>query len=264
MPRLNILPVVLFVLLCFQANAYEPAVYLQYTAPQKLAKAKPWYLEDFRFGGGVGYGLYVTNQMDYEITTNYGDFKELIPTYFGAIYKKVNPSLEMGVQGRFGGLLTLKSENTQGTSCDFNELQFSAIYSFTRDVAMQRRSYTVNGIFSLGVTNFRSKYFTVDSITQREFQPVASVGYNGAIKSGKDQLERQTALIGNIGVALGYRLTKNFTVYWENTFNLSASNKMTGNLHKKSWIPTDGYLFSSVGIYVNFSGSRGKISCPKF
>jgi hypothetical protein len=129
---------------------------------------------------------------------------------------------------------------------------------------MEKRPFTVNGIFSLGVTNFRSKYFTVDPLTKNESRPVASVGYNGAVKSGKDQLERQTALIGNLGFALGYRFTKNFSLYWENTFNLSASNKMTGNLHKKSWIPTDGYFYSSVGLYIRFGTRRNMLSCPKF
>jgi hypothetical protein len=219
---------------------------------------------DLRFGGGVGYGLYVTNQMDYEITRNFGDYKELLPTYFGAVYKKMNSNFELGLQGRFGSLLTLKSENTQGTSCDFNEIQISAVYSFTKDVAMDTKPYTINGIFSLGLTNFRSKYFTVNKFTQKEIRTLASVGYNGGIKSGKDQLERQTAVIGNIGFAAGYRFNKNFSVFWENTFNLSTSNKMTGNLHKKSWIPTDGYFYSSVGLYIRFGAKSGLIGCPKF
>ena len=73
---------------------------------------RPLQIEDFRFGGGVGYGFYVTNQMDYVITTNFGEFKELIPSYFGSIYKSLNRNFEVGLQFRNGHLLTLKSENT--------------------------------------------------------------------------------------------------------------------------------------------------------
>ncbi|MFY8164994.1 MAG: hypothetical protein ACOVJ8_00295, partial [Sediminibacterium sp.] len=67
-----------------------------------------------------------------------------------------------------------------------------------------------------------------------------------------------------LSFALGYRFNKNFSLHWENTFNLSASKKMTVNLHKKSWIPTDGYFYSSAGLYIRFSGKRGQLACPKF
>jgi len=254
---------VIFLLMACQLLASNPNE-TGLLKPAELARVKkPWIIEDFRFGGGVGYGLYITNQMDYEITTNYGDFKELIPTYFGAIYKKVNSRLEMGVQARFGSLLSLKSDNTQGTSCDFNEVQISAVYSFTGDVVMDRKPYTINGIFSLGAINFRSKYFEVDTKTQKEGRIIGSVGYGNAI-AGKVQTERQTALIANTGVALGYRLNSTFSLYWETTYNMSASNKMSGNLFKRSLIPPDGYLYSSVGLFIRFSGKRGQLGCPKF
>ncbi|MCG9881151.1 MAG: hypothetical protein MH472_11185 [Bacteroidia bacterium] len=242
----------------------EPNVSLNYKPNEMQRVSKPWYIEDFRFGGGVGYGLYVTNQMDYEITTNYGNFKELIPTYYAGIYKNVNRNIEMGVQARFGKLLSLKSQNTQGTSCEFTDAMFSFVYSFNDNVAMERKPFTVNGILSLGVINFRSKYFTVDTKTQVEDDIISSVGYNNAIKTGKIQPERQTALIANTGIALGYRLNHTFSVYWETTYNMSSSKKMSGNLFKRSLIPPDGYLYSSVGLFIRFGSKRGQLSCPKF
>ena len=220
-------------------------------------------IEDFRFGAGVGFGLYVTNQLDYKITTDYGDFKELIPTYFGAIYKKVGDNLEIGAQARFGSLFTLKSENTQGSRCDFNELQLSAVYSFTGDVSMQQKKVTVNGVLGLGLINFRSKYFTVNTRTQQEAVVYASVGY-GDIGANKAQLERETALIGQTGIAIGYQFSDALSAYWETTYNMSSTNKMSGNLFKRSLIPPDGYLYSSVGIFVRFGSKRGQLSCPKF
>lgn len=220
-------------------------------------------IEDFRFGAGVGFGLYVTNQMDYQITTNYGDFKELIPTYFAAIYKKVGDNLEIGAQARFGSLFTLKSENTQGSRCDFNELQISAVYSFTKDPDMAYNKFTVNGIFGLGLTNYKAKYFTVNTKTQQEDVVYASVGY-GDIGARRTQRERQTSFLGHTGIAIGYKLNKNVSLYWETTYNMSTCNKMTGNLFKKSLIPPDGYLYSSVGIFVRFGNNHGRLSCPKF
>jgi hypothetical protein len=263
MTPLKVFFINLFLLIGLCAEAYVPLYTPNFNTPTNIAKVgKSANLEDFRFGFGVGYGLYVTNQMDYKITTNYGDFKELIPSYFAAVYKQVNNNLEVGLQARFGSLLTLKSENTQGTSCDFNEVQVSVVHSFTKDIAMDSKPFTVNGIFSLGITNFRSKYFTIDRITEKE-KIVAQVGYGG-ISAKMNQPNRQTAIIGNTGIAIGYRFSRSLSMYWENTFNLSTSNKMTGNLAKRSYIPTDGYFFSSVGLYIRFSDRKGQLSCPKF
>lgn len=263
MTPLKVFFIYIFLLIGLCAEAYVPLYTPRFNAPSNIAKVgKSANLEDFRFGFGVGYGLYVTNQMDYKITTNYGDYKELIPTYFAGVYKQVNNNLEVGLQARFGSLLTLKSENTQGTSCDFNEVQASAVYSFTKDIGMDSKPYTINGIFSLGITNFRSKYFTIDPITEREVI-VSKVGY-GVGSAKINQANRQTAIIGNTGIAIGFRLSRSLSMYWENTFNLSTSNKMTGNLNKKSNIPTDGYLYSSVGLYIRFSDRKGQLSCPKF
>lgn len=253
----------LFLLFGLCVEAFEPLNTPKLNMSSNIAnKSKSATREDFRFGFGVGYGLYVTNQMDYKITTNYGDFKELIPTYFAAAYKQVNNNLEVGLQARFGSMLTLKSENAQGTSCDFNEVQVSVVHSFTKDIGMDSKPFTVNGIFSLGITNFRSKYFTIDPITEKE-KIFSQVGYGG-ISAKMNQPNRQTAIIGNTGIAIGYRFSRSLSMYWENTFNLSTSHKMTGNLAKNSYIPTDGYFFSSVGLYIRFSDRKGQLSCPRF
>lgn len=264
MQRLTQILVVILILIGFKAMASEPISLLS-TKPTEIARvSKPWYIEDFRFGGGVGYGLYVTNQMDYEITTNYGSFKELIPTYYAGVYKNVNRNIEMGVQARFGKLLSLKSQNTQGTYCEFNDAQFSFVYSFNNNVAMDKKPFTVNGIFSLGVINFRSKFFTVNQSTLQEGNIISAVGFGNSIKTGKIQPERQTALIANLGIALGYRLNYTFSLFWETTYNMSSTNKLSGNLLKRSLIPPDGYLYSSVGLFIRFKGKRGQLGCPKF
>jgi hypothetical protein len=221
-------------------------------------------IEDFRFGGGVGYGFYVTNQMDYVITTNFGEFKELIPSYFGSIYKSLNRNFEVGLQFRNGHLLTLKSENTQGSTCDFNEAQFMVNYSFNHNVNLEQQPFTYNAHIGLGLTQFRSKYFTVNVAKEEIEDVLASVGYNGEIVSSKDQLEKQITVIGNFGLSIGWRLNRTFSLYFENSVNISTSNKMSGNLFKRSWIPPDSYYYTALGLYIKIKPNRGQIGCPKF
>jgi len=223
-----------------------------------------WSWEDFRFGGGVGYAFYLTNQMDYQITTNYGEFNELIPSYFGSINKALNSRWEMGLEYRNGHLLTLKSQNTQGSTCDFEDIQFNIDYSLNDNAGLTNGRFTVNGQIGLGAISFRSKYFTVNSKTESIDRIFSSVGYSGEIKTSKDQADKQIAVIGNFGLVLGMRLTKNISLYWQNTVNISTSNKMSGNLHKRSWIPPDGYYYSGIGLYINITQQKGRIGCPKF
>ncbi len=257
--RINLLVWLLCCVLPQLIFAYEPVNGLAIARYRK-----PMQIDDFRFGGGVGYGLYVTNQMDYEITTNFGDFKELIPSYFGSIYKVVNKDFEVGLHYRNGHLLTLKSENTQGSTCDFNEGQVLLSYSLNRNADLQKQALTYNVQIGLGLTQFRSKYFTVNVAQEKIDKIYASVGYNGEIVSSKDQKEKQLAVIGNLGFHIGLRINRTFSLYFENTVNISTSNKMSGNLHKKSWIPPDSYFYSALGLYIRITPKRGQIGCPKF
>lgn len=230
----------------------------------KTASGQSWYLEDFRFGGGVGFGLYVTNQIDYTITTNFGPFKELQNHYTLGVFKVLNEDFEAGFHYRNGHLLSLKSENTQGTSCDFDEVQFQVNYSLNHDVGMTSGRYTINAQAGLGANRFRSMYFLVDPKLEQLTEVVSSAGYENSIISRKDEANKVTTLIGNLGVVLGYRLSQNFMLYWENSLNMSVSNKMSGNLFKRSWLPPDSYFFSGLGLYINFTSGRDKLGCPKF
>lgn len=223
-----------------------------------------WDWEDIRIGGGVGYGFYLSNQMDYAITTNFGNYTELIPSYQGGVYKTLNKSMEFGLQYRHGHLFTLKSENTQGMDCDFDEGQFNFDYSLNHNAGLHNGNFTANAQLGLGVTSFKAKYYAVDPVSESLKEIFSSIGYNGSIVSAKDQPNRQLSIIGNVGLVLGFRISQHVSLYWENTVNISTSNKMTGNLFKKSWIPPDGYYFSGISLYINF-GSRGnQLGCPKF
>jgi hypothetical protein len=225
---------------------------------------KGWYLEDFRFGGGVGNAFYLSNQMDYAITTNYGVFDETRPTFFGAIYKAINDDFEIGLNYRHGSMQTLKSENTQGSQCDFDEAQFNVAYSFNHNIRLTQSRFTVNGSIGLGGTYFKSMYFTVDPKAREIVDLYSTVGYDGEMAGFKNQAKKQAAVIGNFGISLGFRLFNNITIYWENNVNISTSNKMSGNLNKKSWIPPDGHFFTGIGLFINITPSRGRLGCPKF
>ncbi len=240
------------------------SIELNNTFALKYPSSKKGALEDFRFGGGIGTCLYLTNQMDYSLTMNYGDFREIIPAYFGGVYKVLNDDFEVGFQFKTGHLLTLKSENTQGSTCDFNEGQFNVNYSFNQNVGLTRDRYTVNAQIGIGATQFRSKYFSVNTAVESIDQVFSTVGYEGTLISSNDQANKQVAIIGNFGLVLGYRLSERLCVYWENSVNISTSNKMSGNLYKRSWIPPDGYFFSGIGIYFKISPQKGRLGCPKF
>ncbi len=243
--------------------ASNPKNKLSYRAP----------IEDWRFGLGYGTSLYFSDQMDYTITRNYGSFKEIRPTYFFGIFKNLNSSFEIGLNGQHGSMLTLKSENTQGSQCDFDEVQFITQYSLNDNIALSESRVTFNAQIGLGAIRFSAMYFTIDPTTQAIDNIVSTVGYGfyenryfpGNTNAQKDLANKKMVVIGNLGLNLGVRVFDGLTVYWENSFNISTSNKLSGNLYKYSWIPPDCYVFSGIGLYINFSGNnQKKLSCPKF
>lgn len=254
--KLPILTTVAFLLSFFLASSVF--------AEKPGKRGKKGGIELWRFGGGYGNSFYLTNQMDYAITRNFGEFEEVRPTYFGAAYKKLNSSMELGLNFRHGSMQTLKSENTQGTQCDFDDAQVTFGYSFNNNIGLEDKRYTINGQIALGGILFKSMYFTVDEDLQRIRKYYSTVGYQGELSSSKDQENKQLAVVGNFGITLGFRLLNNVSIYWENNVNISTSNKMSGNLHKQSWIPPDGYFFTGVGLFINITPARGKISCPRF
>ncbi len=221
---------------------------------------------DWRFGGGIGYSLYFTNQMDYLITTQYGNFKELIPSYYMGIYKQINSSFEIGIAARQASMLTLKSENSQGTQCDYYDAQAIIQYSFNDNIGLTDSRITWNAQIGLGAVNFRSMYYSVNTDTREILEIYSTLGYGLNRANRKDIANRKTVIVGNFGLNIGLRVFQNLSIYFENSFNISTSNKMSGNLYKKSWIPPDCYVFSGIGIYVNLgNGGYGKrIDCPKF
>ncbi|MBC7384369.1 MAG: hypothetical protein H7296_15490 [Bacteroidia bacterium] len=231
----------------------------------------PFAIENWRFGIGYGNAFYITNQMDYIITTNYGSFKEVRPSFFYGVYAAISQRLEIGISGKHGSMLTLKSQNSQGSQCNFDDLQFNVQYSLNRNAGLKKGRTTANVQLGIGAIYFKSMYFTVDPITKGIRDIFSTVGYKNAAVGDRpisfgfiDIPDKKAAIVGNIGINLGFRVTQNVSLYWENSLNVTSSNKLSGNLFKSSFIPPDSYFFSGLGVYVNIgSGSSRPLNCPR-
>lgn len=253
------------ILVCAYVISFQAAVAAGSDKTGRNFLASRSRIESWKIGGGVGYSFYLSNQMDYAITKKFGEFTELIPCYQAGVAKTLNNTWEVYAVFRNGHMFTLKSENTQGLSCDYNEFQINADYSLNHNALFQKSRYTLNAQMGLGATYFRSQYMKMNAKTQTVSQIFSTVGYNGTIISIKDQPEKQLAIIGNLGIVAGFSLNRYMSIYWENLINISTSNKMTGNLFKRSWIPPDGYYYTGLSLYIQLSGGRSdQLGCPKF
>jgi hypothetical protein len=75
---------------------------------------------------------------------------------------------------------------------------------------------------------------------------------------------KKFAAIVNLGLNLGVRVTRNISLYWENSIQVSTSNKLSGNLAKQSLIPPDGYFYTGINLFYKFGMAGGRLTCPKF
>ncbi|MFY8019969.1 MAG: hypothetical protein ACOVP1_02180 [Bacteroidia bacterium] len=218
----------------------------------------------YRLGVGSGYTYYLGNQMDYEITSGFGNFNENRVGQNLGFYKALNNQWELGGFVRNTSMLTLKSENTQGVECIFQDAQFTAQHSFNDNIELSGSPITFNATLGLGFIYFQSRYFTVDPVTAKEIQNFSTIGYGYAdgFDGQKHDPSKRIAVTGHAGFNIGIRITKNINIYQENNFNLTTSNMLSGNLYKRSWIPTDGYWYSGLALYIRWGNKAD--ACPRF
>jgi hypothetical protein len=221
--------------------------------------------DSYRIGIGMGYNYYLGDQMDYKITNSFGNFNENRTAKTIAFYKTINSNWELGAFARDASMMTLKSENTQGLECYFQDIQFIAQYSLNDNVDLSGSAITYNATLGLGLINFKSRYFGVNPISEKEISNYATIGYG--IEDGylgtRNSPDKVTAVTGHAGINIGYRVSENINLYFENNFNLTTTNKLSGNLFKYSWIPTDGYWYSGLALYIRLFSKKAD-ACPRF
>jgi hypothetical protein len=229
--------------------------------------------DGWRFGIGTGYSLYIGDQMDYQITRNYGDFKELRPHFTLSAFKQKNEEREWGFVYKVGSFQTLKSNNTQGIQCNYNEVQMVFNKSLNENVGLNGGPFTINFQSGLGLTYFKSMYYAVNNNFQTIDYLMSSVGYGNTETTNRvgaslnvydDHIpNKKLAIIGNLGFNMGFRITREVRLYWENSLNISLSNKMSGNLVKTSKIPPDMYFYTGLQLSYRFGAGSSRVGCPR-
>jgi hypothetical protein len=227
-------------------------------------------LDGWRFGVGTGYAFYLGDQMDYTLTRKYGDFNELRPNLTLAAFKQISDEKEWGLVFKTGSFQTLKSSNTQGVQCNYQEIQTIWQRSLNDNIDLNGNGVTVNFQYGFGLMYYKSKYFTVDDKISLENNIRSSVGYGLENRTNFmgiayiDIPNKKFAVLGNLGLNLGFRIAANLSLYFENSIQVSTSNKLTGHLYKVSKIPPDAYFYTGLSLFYKFGKGGKRLVCPKF
>lgn len=247
----------------------DNGIHLQYNsvlAPQKTQRFKA---EDWRIGAGAGFAFYVGNQRSFtELTTKFGEFTEFRPSFVVEVFKRINTHFEVGARFINGRSEVLKSQNTLGVRNDFNDIQFNVQYSINDNIDLSGSPLTFNAQAGLGLIYFSSKFFGVDPVRRIEDKVYSAVGYGDLYRNSsvvaRQIPEKQLVPIGNLGFNIGLRLSPVIALYWQNNLSLALTNKMSGNLFKRSQIPPDGYFYTGLLLSFRLGAGANRYGCPKF
>lgn len=220
-------------------------------------------LDGVRIGGGIGISYYWGTQSDNIPKLNTYGKNELNIGYNFQIYKAIDYKNEFGIRYLKTQLWSFKSKNTQAINVDLNEFAFVYQRSLNDNIGISSSPVTFNMLLGLGIIRYSAMAYSISP--QQEFNKTSSVG-NGYQPVPIDLLirDKQTTAAGLIGLNMGVRIARNLTLYFENTFTLSASNNITGLLTYKGKLPVNGYTYHALSLYINLGNQRGKLSCPKF
>jgi hypothetical protein len=222
-------------------------------------------LNNMRIGVGVGESIYWGTQMDNTISTNTFGVSEINPGFSFQTFFSFDKKQEIGIRYLSTELWSFKSDNKLAFNAKVDE--YSLVYqrSLNNNIDFKSRAnFTYNLVLGAGVLYYRSVFYIVDP-NSGELKPFSSVG-KGAIdvSSGLRVIQQIPSISGLVGFNIGYKISEKFSLYFENSFTLSASNKITGNLLLRSEIPANGYTFSSFSLFYNLSSKYSQLSCPKF
>ncbi len=225
------------------------------------------FYKDIRLGVGIGGSVYCGNQMDEKISFSTFNKSEVNSGYNFQIYKGIDENNELGFRYLTTSLWSFKSNNELALNAELQEFSFLYQKSLNNNIKMDGSRFTFNLHAGLGLCYFRSAFYDIVN-PENAFQvPFTAIGYgniqtlNGGVISEK---LLQPLLIG--GFNIGYRISPIFSIYFENSLSLTNSNKLSGNLLRKSSIPPDGYTYHCITVYINYSKlhSASRIKCPKF
>ncbi|MFZ4797424.1 MAG: hypothetical protein ACOYMA_08005 [Bacteroidia bacterium] len=219
--------------------------------------------DNLRFGGGIGSSYYWGSQSDNIPKLDTYGKNELNTGFNFQIYKAVDYKNEFGIRYLKTQLWSFKSNNTQAINVDLNEFAFVYQRSLNDNVGISSSPITFNMLFGIGIIRYSAMAYSISP--KQEFNVSSSVG-NGYQPVPIDWLirDKQTTAAGLVGFNMGVRVARILTLYFENTFTLSASNNITGVLTYKGKLPVNGYTYHALSLYFNLGNQRGKLGCPKF
>jgi hypothetical protein len=144
--------------------------------------------------------------------------------------------------------------------------EFSLIYqrSLNNNIDLKSKDkFTYNIVLGTGIIYYRSIFYLVNT-ESGELTPFSSVGKGDLkVSSNLKVIQQIPTVSGLVGFNIGFRISNKFSIYQENTFTLSGSNKITGNLLLRSEIPNNGYTFHSLALFYNISSKYNQLKCPK-
>lgn len=225
------------------------------------------FYKNARLGVGVGGSLYLGTQMDEEISLSTYNKSEVNLGYNFQVYKSINDKSELGFRYLNTSLWSFKSNNELALNADLQE--FSILYqrSLNNNINLDGSRFTFNLLAGLGLCYFRSAFYNIINPEDGFTVPFTAVGYgNITTINGQNISDKLLQLLFIEGFNIGYRISPRFSIYFENSLSFTNSNKLSGNLLRKSNIPPDGYTYHALTIYINYSQyfSAKKMKCPKF
>jgi len=220
----------------------------------------------WRIGAGVGGNIYCGSQVDEKLSFSTYDKSEVNQGINIQFYKSIDYKNEIGFRFLNTELWSFKTSNQQALNAKINE--FAVLYQRSlnenSDLYSNRFNFTHNLVVGLSLISFKSRTYSINPATE-VYTVISSVG-NGIEPTslGLIKPNAQMALGGILGYNIGVRLSNSFSLYLENTFTLSASNYITGNLASKSKYLNNGYTYSSLTLYINLNPNGNRLGCPKF
>lgn len=223
-------------------------------------------LSGIRVGGGFGKTIYIGSQMDLNFTSNAYGKSEFGNAYNIQVYKAIDKRNEFGIRYLNTELWSFKNSNTFALNSKLTEVAFIYQRSLNKNIEMDSKSkFTFNTVLGLGYLNYSSTIYTINE--KNDFIPFSSVGDGFQPVSNPNYLirEKKPTVSFLFGFNIGYRISSNFSVFYEGTYSLSANNNFSGNLSSVNQrFLSNGFSYNALSLYLNLVSKKGRLRCPRF